>query len=340
MMMGKENPFLEKLLIANIGITKSVAGKSSIDEDCSRMFEQRFKYFLATNKRNKQFLIQSIGTTTLEDSRLQLQKTQDTSQLQQAMYMLSDNNDQLEHESEEEYTDNEDKISYDEDDDEWNFSYSKAYYLEDPLLSRPSNPVSLLLDGSYKQPQEVLLPSSQEQVCGVNLRTKSSGFMSGQFHLSHDKILNWAQDQNHCEARLIQIQSTCLESSRKFSPNYGIVNLVEPIGISIISDIDDTIKDTQILSGARTVLSKTFFELPQGVSGMADAYMAWVTIQNKQINITKANMIRSIHKVLLSIMCQIVPFNFYQCSISFYVILNFLLVRCIYETMQDLLVVW
>jgi phosphatidate phosphatase APP1 len=250
-----------------IGITKSVAGKSSIDQDCSRMFEQRFKYFLATNKRNKDFLIQSIGTTTLEDSRLKLQKTQDNSQLQQAMihpYMLSTEEN------------NEDKEE--EEDDDWSINYLKINYLEDPMLSRPTNPISVLLDGHYK-PQDVI-KTSRRQECGVRLTTKSSGFLSGQFHLSHDKILNWAQDQNHCEARLIQIQSTCLES--KFSPNYGIVNLVEPVGISIISDIDDTIKDTQILSGARTVLSKTFFEPPQGVSGMADAYMAWVTFQNKQ----------------------------------------------------------
>lgn len=252
------------------GITKSVAGKSSIDKDSSRMFKQRFKYFLATNKRNKEFLIQSIGTTTLEDSL----KVQDSGHLQEAMidpssfYTLSTND-----------------INEDNDDEEEEWSI-KSYFTEDPLISRPTNPISLLLDGGQ---QQTLTKTSQEQEPGVRLFTKSSGFMSGQFHLSHDTILNWAQDQNHCESRLLQIQSTCLESSQKFAPNYGIVNLVEPIGISIISDIDDTIKDTQILSGARTVLSKTFFEPPQDVSGMADAYMTWVTKKktNKQNTYTK-----------------------------------------------------
>ncbi|KAF1796566.1 hypothetical protein FB192DRAFT_1405138 [Mucor lusitanicus] len=306
-----------------VGITKSVAGKSSADSKSSQMFEERFKYFLAANKRFKPFLIQAIGITTLEDSRLELQKRQDESQLQQAMMnhqtlflnMLSSRFNQMmttiktksfQHDTicfpmtpptddsdpdvEEEEEQERDFDENDQDAEDW--LTVNDYFTN--VVSRPTNPISSVLDGTYYNhnndpaagimttPNHTTQYTQQKHKSQVKLTTKSSGFLQGQFTIPHDRILNWAQDQNQCDARLIRIQSTCCtadkpNSKKSFSPNYGIVSLIEPVGISIISDIDDTIKDTQILSGARTVLSKTFFELPQGVSGMADAYMAWYT---------------------------------------------------------------
>lgn len=195
------------------------------------MFEQRFKYFLATNKRNKQFYIQSTGTTTLEESRLQLQKTQEDSHLQQAL---------IHHET----------------------LFNKFNQLV-TNYSQHFKSSFHTTKNDYPDEEDNLETVSS---CGTTLTTSSSGFLSGQFYIPNDKVE---------DSRLIQIQSTCKDNKYKFTPNYGIVNLVEPTGISIISDIDDTIKDTQILSGARKVLSKTFFEPPTDVSGMADAYMSW-----------------------------------------------------------------
>ncbi|KAL9559716.1 hypothetical protein MBANPS3_000286 [Mucor bainieri] len=311
-----------------MGITKSVAGKSSADSKSSQMFEERFKYFLAANKRFKPFLIQAIGITTLEDSRLELQKRQDESQLQQAMMnhqtlflnMLSSRFNQMmttiktksfQHDTicfpitpptdddDDDVDEQEEERGFDDDPDAEDWLTVNDYFTE--VVSRPTNPISSVLDGTYSNSSShnndpvaaaaaaiMMTPNhttqytqQRKQDAQVKLTTKSSGFLQGQFTIPHDRILNWAQDQNQCDARLIRIQSTCTadksNSKKSFSPNYGIVSLIEPTGISIISDIDDTIKDTQILSGARTVLSKTFFELPQGVSGMADAYMAWYT---------------------------------------------------------------
>lgn len=319
-----------------VGITKSVAGKSSADSKSSQMFEERFKYFLAANKRFKPFLIQAIGITTLEDSRLELQKRQDESQLQQAMMnhqtlflnMLSSRFNQMmttiktksfQHDTicfpmtpptddsdpdvEEEEEQERDFDENDQDAEDW--LTVNDYFTN--VVSRPTNPISSVLDGTYYNhnndpaagimttPNHTTQYTQQKHKSQVKLTTKSSGFLQGQFTIPHDRILNWAQDQNQCDARLIRIQSTCCtadkpNSKKSFSPNYGIVSLIEPVGISIISDIDDTIKDTQILSGARTVLSKTFFELPQGVSGMADAYMAWVNYTNKQTETLHTNL--------------------------------------------------
>ncbi|KAI1317526.1 hypothetical protein EDD11_008333 [Mortierella claussenii] len=55
----------------------------------------------------------------------------------------------------------------------------------------------------------------------------------------------------------------------------GIVNLIDPEGISVISDIDDTIKETNISAGARIILRNTFLKDMQDVPGMADVYKQW-----------------------------------------------------------------
>ncbi|KAG0069616.1 hypothetical protein BGZ89_002506 [Linnemannia elongata] len=56
---------------------------------------------------------------------------------------------------------------------------------------------------------------------------------------------------------------------------HGIVNLVDPEGISIISDIDDTIKETDIVAGARIILRNTFLNDMMDVPGMAKVYKNW-----------------------------------------------------------------
>ncbi|KAF9960753.1 hypothetical protein BGZ65_011774 [Modicella reniformis] len=59
------------------------------------------------------------------------------------------------------------------------------------------------------------------------------------------------------------------------SPSHGVVNLIDPKGISIISDIDDTIKETNVTAGARIILRNTFLRDMQDVKGMADVYRKW-----------------------------------------------------------------
>lgn len=266
------------------------------DRNSSQMFEERFKYFLARNKRHVTFLIKAIGTTTLEESRKVSRQEQQLIQplvvdslemlstrfvtASPTSYYISSNHEDLFPDTpptDEEEEDEEDE----EDEDVW-------YLQEDPhLLVRPSNPVSSVLDTNYfeemmrerkySNASSMTTECSREEVTdGVLLRTKGTGFLHGQFLIGHDHILNWAQEQNQCDARLIRIQSVCTVQTKFFPPNHNVVSLVEPTGISIISDIDDTIKDTQVRAGARTVLSKTFFESPKSVRGMADAYMAWV----------------------------------------------------------------
>ncbi|KAG9306751.1 hypothetical protein G9A89_005651 [Geosiphon pyriformis] len=74
------------------------------------------------------------------------------------------------------------------------------------------------------------------------------------------------------KVRMIKLQAYHTEMGL---PAYGVVNLIEPEGYSVISDIDDTIKDTDISAGAKVVFSNTFLHKFKDVAGMAKVYKFW-----------------------------------------------------------------
>lgn len=57
---------------------------------------------------------------------------------------------------------------------------------------------------------------------------------------------------------------------------HGRIRFLEPEGLSIVSDIDDTIKITQVPAGKRTVLRNTFLKKFQAADGMRDRYLNFV----------------------------------------------------------------
>ena len=61
------------------------------------------------------------------------------------------------------------------------------------------------------------------------------------------------------------------DDGRRFG---GTVHLIGPTGVSVVSDIDDTIKVTHVLDRAR-MLDQTFFQDFVAVPGMAERYRAW-----------------------------------------------------------------
>ncbi|KAF9193438.1 hypothetical protein BGZ51_003242 [Haplosporangium sp. Z 767] len=56
---------------------------------------------------------------------------------------------------------------------------------------------------------------------------------------------------------------------------HGTVNLIDPKGVSVISDIDDTIKETNVTAGARAILENTFLYDMRVVPGMPEVYKSW-----------------------------------------------------------------
>ena len=55
----------------------------------------------------------------------------------------------------------------------------------------------------------------------------------------------------------------------------ALVQLVPPTGVTVVSDVDDTIKVTEVLLGKRRILERTFLEPFEAVSGMAARYRDW-----------------------------------------------------------------
>lgn len=58
-------------------------------------------------------------------------------------------------------------------------------------------------------------------------------------------------------------------------PFLSYVDIIEPDGISVISDIDDTIKVTDILDGKDAILQNTFFRTAREVPHMSEVFRSW-----------------------------------------------------------------
>jgi hypothetical protein len=57
----------------------------------------------------------------------------------------------------------------------------------------------------------------------------------------------------------------------------GSIRFLEPEGLSVVSDVDDTVKVTHVPAGKRTVLRNTFLKAFQAAEGMRERYLGFVT---------------------------------------------------------------
>ncbi|CAI2164604.1 11783_t:CDS:2 [Funneliformis geosporum] len=110
--------------------------------------------------------------------------------------------------------------------------------------------------------------------------TSNTGHFCGNIKIPVEIVDEWVDKArkegigNGNHVRLLKLGA--LPKGREFArPSFGFVSLIESEGISVISDIDDTIKLTEITSGPRTALSNTFLYDLVEVPGMADVYMEW-----------------------------------------------------------------
>lgn len=100
-------------------------------------------------------------------------------------------------------------------------------------------------------------------------RSKRDGQFGGSIYLSDHEAR--ALSQGPHGARWINFH---LAGAKSECPAAGRAQLIEPEGVSIVSDIDDTIKHTQV-SCRKTLLRNTFLRDFQCIEGMADAYHQW-----------------------------------------------------------------
>lgn len=113
-------------------------------------------------------------------------------------------------------------------------------------------------------------PSSKTN--GVSIKSENNGVFLGELHVRDDQVQSWTGNKH---INILKIKAEQIKSKGHIS-SYGSAQLIEPYGISVISDIDDTIKETRVLSGARAVLLSTFFNPSRAIEGMAETYTHWV----------------------------------------------------------------
>ncbi len=101
-------------------------------------------------------------------------------------------------------------------------------------------------------------------------RTRRNGHFAETLTISNKVIDGTAQevDGNHLLPLTISIEGS------SESPIEALAYLYRPEGLSIVSDIDDTIKDSSV-GDRRELLANTFLRKFRSIDGMADVYQNW-----------------------------------------------------------------
>ena len=101
------------------------------------------------------------------------------------------------------------------------------------------------------------------------VRTDFNGLQEGTLVLSDPKAQQLLRAQNSKQGWLT------LRAVSKDHVGSGQIRLIQPQGTSVISDIDDTIKVTDITAGSAVVLMNTFFKDFVAAPGMLETYHAY-----------------------------------------------------------------
>ena len=100
-------------------------------------------------------------------------------------------------------------------------------------------------------------------------RTDLNGLMAGSVTLTDVEARTLLERQGSTHGWL------SFRASSAGHDGIGHVQLIPPTGVSVVSDIDDTIKETHIPAGSREVLLNTFFRPFAASAGMAEMYRAF-----------------------------------------------------------------
>lgn len=108
-----------------------------------------------------------------------------------------------------------------------------------------------------------------ENALGEHPRTDRNGIIYGKIRIPAEdagRILD--QDNDSDQTLLMKAHSN------RYSGK-GLVRFKQPEGLSVISDIDDTVKITEIPAGGRIVVRNTFFKEYSPSPNMAEMYAEW-----------------------------------------------------------------
>ncbi|MBN8601633.1 MAG: DUF2183 domain-containing protein [Planctomycetes bacterium] len=112
-----------------------------------------------------------------------------------------------------------------------------------------------------------------DELIPLKKKTRGSGLFQSTIELSHRSIQSLAPAAMERDTRIdigLSLDPSHKHQAAISSPLY----LVAPRGISVISDIDDTIKNTNVTQ-KRAMLANTFVYPFQAIEGMAEVYRQW-----------------------------------------------------------------
>lgn len=105
--------------------------------------------------------------------------------------------------------------------------------------------------------------------------TDDNGLLEGELRLDPERAAAIASAQSPSGAQPAGLL-TLTAHTRGFSGSAsarGVVRLLEPRGLSVVSDIDDTVKVTDIPAGPKVFLRRTFLMDFEATEGMRDRYL-------------------------------------------------------------------
>jgi hypothetical protein len=105
-----------------------------------------------------------------------------------------------------------------------------------------------------------------QDAAGALQKTSLNGLVEGVLALSAAKAEDLLRRQNAQDGWLT------LRASSQGHSGFGRVQLIPPTGLSIVSDIDDTVKETGVPAGAEVVVRNTFFRDFVAAPEMAQMY--------------------------------------------------------------------
>jgi phosphatidate phosphatase APP1 len=110
-----------------------------------------------------------------------------------------------------------------------------------------------------------------ESVHVLPKKTRRNGHFLGTLRLAEEQVAPLIREISQVH-RQVSID-VCAASGEGLGLQ-GPVHLIEPAGVSIISDIDDTLKHSHVMC-RRTLLTNTFLKEFEPITGMAQLFQAW-----------------------------------------------------------------
>ena len=133
----------------------------------------------------------------------------------------------------------------------------------------------------------VLLDETGVELYRFASETNANGLAEGEFHLPLDR------------AGRLTIMARVEQTLGRDFEGQGRVMLLEPEGKSVVSDIDDTIKVSEIPAGPGIILRNTFLRDYVAAEGMLDRYSRFGDVSFHYVSGSPWQLFRLLHKFLI-----------------------------------------